>query len=224
MPLYRSIRRSRLWQAFTSAASRDDVHRYWQTPWDQDNAPDSYIPGEERSRFLVDIVRRHAAKGDRLLELGCNVGRNLHYLSVAGYQDLAAIEISEAAVRRMREVYPSTAARADIHLGALEEILPTLPHGSFDFVFTMAVLEHVHTDSEQLVFPNIARVTGHILVTIEDERGTSWRHFPRRYNQVFAAFGMQEVETISCNAVPGLGADFVARVFRTEPGARAHSG
>lgn len=213
-PVYRSIQRSRLRRALTRAASREEVHRYWQSPWDRDNAPDSYVRGEERSQFLVDIVSRHAATGDRLLELGCNIGRNLHHLSVAGYRDLTAIELSRAAVERMQEVYPSTAAWAHIHLGPLEEILPALPNGGFDLVFTMAVLEHVHPDSEPVVLPNIARVTRRTLVTVEDERSVSWRHFPRRYDRRFVPLGMREVETIPCNTVPGLGADFVARVFR----------
>lgn len=220
-PFYRSLRSSRLRRAFTRSVSRDEIHRYWQSPWDGDNAPDSYIPGEERSWFLVDLVGRHASTEDRLLELGCNIGRNLHYLSVAGYRDLSAIEISGAAVERMRDVYPSTAASANIYLGPLEEVLPTLSPSSFDLVFTMAVLEHVHTDSEPVVFPNVTRATRHTLVTIEDERSVSWRHFPRRYDEVFVPLGMREVETISCDTVPGLGPDIVARVFRKEPGAES---
>jgi SAM-dependent methyltransferase len=67
---------------------------------------------------------------------------------------------------------------ATIHVASLEDALRSFSDQQFDFVFSLAVLEHVHDDSEA-VFAEIARITSRVLVTIEDERNYTERHFPR---------------------------------------------
>ena len=79
----------------------------------------------------------------------------------------------------------------------------------------MAVPEYIHKDSEW-VFAEMARITKNLLVTIEDERGSSWRHFPRNYRKVFERLGMKQTEDLNCHGVDGLSAAFYARVFEKE--------
>jgi hypothetical protein len=86
----------------------------------------------------------------------------------------------------------------------------------YDCVFTMAVLEHLPYESDG-VFREIVRAARYALITIEDERSHTWKHFPRRYDRVFERLGMRQVESLSCDAVDGLGSPFVARVF-LQPG------
>jgi hypothetical protein len=100
---------------------------------------------------------------------------------------------------------------AQIYCGPVEEAIKTYRDGQFDVVYTMAVLEHIHSESEW-VFREMVRVTKDFLVTVEDERGFSERHFPRRYDKVFKPLGMAEVE--ARGDIPGLGRGFQARVFR----------
>lgn len=212
-PLYRRVTTSRLWRRlFYRPKPREALHDYWRAPWDGDNLPDSYVAGDERSEFLFALIQRHAAPSARLLELGCNVGRNLDFLLRHGYRELTAIEISEQAVGALRVHHPDVAATAVIHNAALEEVLKTLPDNSFDVVFSMAVLEHVHTDSDW-IFAEIARVSGRYVITVEDERGLSWRHFPRNYREVFEPLGLTQLEELSCKDVPTLGPNFVGRVL-----------
>jgi len=194
-------------------ATREDVHKYWMEPWDGINLPQEYAGAKARTQFLVQIVSRHADPPARILEVGCNVGRNLNALFEAGYRGLlAGIEISRDAVRLMKETYPAMAAAAQIYNAAVEDVVRGFGDRAFDLVFTMAVLEHIHTSSEW-VFPEIARITNRYLVTIEDERGYSWRHFPRNYQRVFEPLGFRQIEQITCKEIEGLGKDFIARVF-----------
>jgi SAM-dependent methyltransferase len=216
-PVYRLLSRSRLRRALVRHPERSQIQNYWRAPWDGDNAPESYVEGEEKSGLLVDIVGRHMDKAATILELGCNVGRNLHYLHRAGFTELAAIEISEQAVAKLRSVFPDSAATAAIELSSLEDGLARRPSRSADLVFSMAVLEHIHEDSAAAVFRDIARVAGRYLVTIEDEKVVSWRHFPRRYDRVFEPLGLTQIEAIDCDDVAGLGPDYVARVFAVSP-------
>jgi SAM-dependent methyltransferase len=190
---------------------REALHAYWKAP-DEANRPEAYVRGgHERSAFLVEVIRRHAAPAERILEIGCNAGRNLDHLFRAGYTRLAGLELSENAVRLLRATYPDMARQTALHVGALEDRVRGFANGEFDLVYTMAVLEHIHTDSDW-VFGEIARIARRTLVTIEDEREASWRHFPRNYRKVFERLGLRQVE--EAGAVPGLSRAFVLRVFR----------
>jgi SAM-dependent methyltransferase len=181
------------------------LHAYWRDPTDAGNAPASYAAvGAEASAFLVNLVNRYADADSTFLEIGCNVGRNLEALRLAGYTHLTGIEISAAAVQHGRDIYPDLDAL--IHPLPAEQALPMFD--PFDVVFTMAVLEHIHPDSEATVFAEMTRLTGRNLIVIEDEASETWRHFPRDYGTVFGA--LHELETI--RDVPGL-PGFVARVF-----------
>jgi SAM-dependent methyltransferase len=193
---------------------REECHAYWKAPDDGCNLPEFYLQrGHARSEFLVQLIRRHLSPDAHVLEIGCNAGRNLHHLHRAGFTQLAAIEISENAVALLRESYPEMARRLQLHVGAVEDVIRSLADGQFDLVFTMAVLEHIHRDSEW-VFDEMARVTRGLLITVEDEQNRSWRHFPRNYQAVFESRGLRQVEQVDCSRVLELSQAFVARVFR----------
>ena len=127
---------------------------------------------------------------------------------------IEAIEISENAVALFRERFPEVASQVKIHVSPVEEIVRTFADNSFDVVFTMAVLEHIPTDSAW-VFDELARIAKTTLITIEDEKGISWRHFPRNYREIFEPCGLVQVHEIQCeDALHGLGNQFFARVFK----------
>ena len=102
---------------------------------------------------------------------------------------------------------------AKIYNLPLEEIIQEFKDCQFGIVFTMAVLEHIHTDSEW-IFPEMARITEKYLITIEDERSLSWRHFPRKYKKIFESLGMKQIQEFSCSEVNGLKSNFFARIFK----------
>jgi len=195
--------------------SRDEIYQYWRKPWDGFNLPQDYLKGEVRSQFLVRIVKRYAKPNERILEIGCNVGRNLNYLFLAGFKELSGIEISESAVQLLKVTYPEMARHAKIYNAPAEEVLGELKDGEFDVVFTMAVLAHIHPESEW-TFPEIVRITKKLLITIEDERGSTWGHFPRNYKETFEPLEMKQVKVLNCRDVEGLGSNFFVRAFKKD--------
>ena len=63
--------------------SIEKVHAYWRNPDDMVNRPQDYVTAEHQQRTdtLVAIIQRlPMAKSARILELGCNAGRNLEGL------------------------------------------------------------------------------------------------------------------------------------------------
>lgn len=211
---YRVVRRSRIYRALRHRPlSHGKILQYWESPWDGRNAPEEYLSGAEKSELLLRLVRQVLHTDASLLEIGCNVGRNLNYLFSAGFADLTGIEISKQAVHLLKATFPEMAQQIQIYNAPAENVLPILDAASFDLVFTMAVLEHIHQDSEWL-FREIARVAKQYLITIEDEEHISWRHFPRNYRKIFERLGLQQIHHEDCSNIPGLGPGFVARVFR----------
>ncbi|WP_083239283.1 class I SAM-dependent methyltransferase [Methyloceanibacter superfactus] len=190
--------------------TRSEAHQYWAHPPDK-NRPENYArASDERSLSLVRYVRGLLPEGGSILEVGCNIGRNLNFLWEAGYHDLTAIEINAEAIALSRNAYP--AMNPNIILGSAEDILPNLPDLKFDLVFTMAVLVHIHTDSDD-VFQHIARIGKRVLVIEQEDepRLPSDRHFIRDYQVVFTDLGMLQI--MSERPVPGLLRSYVCRAF-----------
>lgn len=194
---------------------REELHQYWRQPWNGINLPQDYLKGEARSRFLVEIMKKYVEPVSMILEIGCNVGRNLNYLFQADFHKLSGIEISEKAVQLLKQSYPEMASQTQIYNVPIEEVIRDCKDSEFDTVFTMAVLEHIHKSSEW-IFPEIVRITKIFLITIEDERGLSWRQFPRNYKKIFESLGMKQIEVINCGDIDGLelGRNFFARIFK----------
>lgn len=172
--------------------SLDAIHNYWRDP-KGGNLPQAYIEPIERSQYLHEYIKKYAHLNAKILEPGCNVGRNLQYLLEKGYKNLTGIEISENAVNLLKSTYPKLANTAHIYNSPIEEIVPEFENDEFDVVFTMAVFEHIHYDSNW-IFKEIARITKSYLITIESENGVSERHFPRNYHSVFEPFGLKQIE------------------------------
>jgi 2-polyprenyl-3-methyl-5-hydroxy-6-metoxy-1,4-benzoquinol methylase len=196
----------------------EEIHEYWKAPCDGDNLPSVDYLGEkqsqkQRSRFLVELVKEYANKGDKIFEVGCNVGRNLHYLFEAGYKNLEAVEISHQALTVMKQAFPEMEKNIYIYNESIEGVVKSIDSNNYDMLFTMAVLEHIHKDSEW-IFKELVRITKRYLITIEDEEGISWRHFPRNYKRIFEHLGMQQLKKVPMNyAIHGLHSSFCARVF-----------
>jgi SAM-dependent methyltransferase len=215
-PLYYRVRSFVQRKITRRPKAKQVLHEYWREPWDGLNLPQAYLDSETtapRSRFLTTLVVEYAGQDAKTLEIGCGVGRNLDYLFKAGYRRLGGIEISEKAIQMLHTSYPEMAAQIKIHNAPVEDVIPHLGENEFDLVYTMAVLAFIHRDSEW-IFKEIVRITKSVLITLEDERGISWRHFARNYKSIFESLGMRQVEEIDCSGIEGLGPSYVARVFR----------
>ncbi len=211
-PIYRQILKInfhiyRILGIITGPKSREEIHEYWKHSPAKGN-----LRGRDRSLFLVEIVKRYVTPPASILEIGCSVGRNLNYLFLNGFQNLAGIEINEEAVRLLEQSFPKLAEQAVIYNESAEGALGKIPNEEFTLVFTMAVLQHIHPSSE-FIFGEIARITGCYLITIEIEHLRAWSTFPRNYKTIFESLGFKQVEEIDCSGVPLLGGVHIARVF-----------
>lgn len=181
--------------------SCSQLQTFWSTrgaveAQEADN-PEDYatsVKGVYRSLLLSRWLAEAGVSTDEtILEVGCNVGRNLAVLRSCGYRQLTGVEINPNALSAMQTFFPVTAREARLFNGSLENVLPTLPDKSQSLVFAMAVLEHIHPDSEDLVFNEMVRVAKRFILTIEDEDSLLPRHFPRNYARIFEARRCRQV-------------------------------
>ncbi len=168
---------------------------------------------EDRSIFLTHLIARYLDTEARILEIGCNAGRNLNHLFSSGFRNLKGIEINPKAVELMGDLYPEMARDAKIYNSPVEDVIRTIPDNRYDCVFTMAVLMYIHWDSDW-IFPEIARITKDILVTIEREEASYDNGFARNYRDVFERLGMTQLEEINCEVVESFGGVFKARILK----------
>lgn len=195
--------------------TKQQAHERWATA-----DHDAYaLEGQERTAYLVELVigYKPLVPATRILEIGCNVGRNLNGLLQAGYEDLTGMDINQNVHKHMKEHYPEVYQKS-FYFGPLEFFLTLDPppfKSLFDVVYTMAVMEHIHPDSEW-VFEKIPDLLdkGGYLILIEDELNEDGLDFvyPRCYRNLFPQLTLVHEEDSS--HVPGLKKGYKTYVFQ----------
>ena len=203
-------------------ASRQQCLDYWAGRLNgQENGPDSYAaPSPRREAYVVSIFERYVPDHQmRVIELGCNCGRNLLALQEAGYDRLSGVDCNALAVAEAKRRFPQL--NADLCVSTFEDFAPKLPEAAPEVIFTVAALEHLHWERQEDVFDAMARCA-RIIVTVEDEVGYTWRHFPRNYAGIFVPRGMVQVFAERCPKVDNdIAFGFFARVFYAQGAADA---
>jgi len=156
---------------------------------------DAYAKQMHRSKFLAERIKSLEGidSNEPILEIGCNLGRNLNFLFEQGYSNLHAIEISPEAIDLMKKYYPKLVSKFTIMIGSVEEKIKECKDNQFSITFSLAVLQHIHPDSN-FIFEEISRVTSKYIITIEEENNYNpGGTFPRDYSKIFASLGWEMV-------------------------------
>ncbi|WP_135827001.1 class I SAM-dependent methyltransferase [Halorussus ruber] len=123
---------------------------------------------DETSDDILDLLDAYVGADAAVLELGCSSGRHLAHLHDHGYRDLHGVEINDEAFDVMADAYPDLADAGTFYHDAIESAVEEFEDDRFDAVFSVETLQHIHPDDEE-VFGELARVTGDLLVTVENE-------------------------------------------------------
>ena len=187
-------------------------------------SPEYYagIGENEVSDALATVLEYYVSTDAAILEVGCSSGRHLEYLRRAGFENLTGIDINDESFEVMSERYPTLAETGNFRTGAIEDIVPKFDDDTFDVVYSVETLQHIHPD-DAWVFEELARVTGDLLITAENggnspDRGRSdgdvsyvndeFPLYHRDWKRVFTELGLAQLTTKPTNR------DTV-RVFRT---------
>lgn len=128
----------------------------------------AYYGPDGTSESIRGILDRFLDRDASVLELGCSSGRHLAHLHEHGFEDLTGIEVNGDAFDVMAETYPALAAAGTFHHAAIEDVVVDFGDDRFDAVYSVETLQHLHPDVEW-VFEELSRITGELLVTVENE-------------------------------------------------------
>jgi len=118
-----------------------------------DEVDDLYIKNHGISRTQLNSEFLDNLELNRILEVGCNVGNQLHVLKKNGYSDLWGIELQDYAV----EVARKRTSGFNIVKGTAFDI--PFKDNFFDLVFTSGVLIHISPDDIDKVLDEMYRCT-----------------------------------------------------------------
>lgn len=120
------------------------------------------------TELITDLLTHYLDDDAAILEVGCGSGRHLEHLRTRGFDDLTGIDINDRAFEVMNEHHPQLAETGTFHAGALEDLLPQMDDDSFDAIYSVETLQHVHPD-DTWAFDHLPRITRDLLVTAENE-------------------------------------------------------
>jgi len=167
----------------------------------------------EISTILFRVIDEPIKIDAKILDVGCNAGKDLHSLYRLGYRNLTGIDINHRAITLLEKTYPEMAKDVKTYAIPIERVIGELKTNSFDVVYAVATLGHIRNDSAW-IFREMARVTSDYLMTIEDEKNRHWGHHPRNYKEIFGKLGMHQVLEVNCNGEKGFNKSHVLRLFR----------
>lgn len=167
----------------------------------------AYRGPDGASDAILSAIETHLGPDPAVLEVGCSSGRHLSALLEAGYTDLTGVELNPDARTATEETFPELARVGTFQYEAIENVVRDFADDQFDVVFSVETLQHLHPDSNW-VFAELARITGTLLITIENEGDATQTEDPtevnyvdtdvplyyRDWKAVFTGLGLTEVE------------------------------
>ena len=158
-------------ETVTDIAREADAARAF---WAEHPIQDYYRFRQPQTDLVIAEVEKIAnEKGISVLELGCNLGRNLHFLrEVLSKKGLPVkvrgLDVNGPVIEEGRRSFGFTAAELQI---ADERSLEQIADGAFDCAFTVSVLDHLPDIRETC--RHLLRVAPKLLVFVELDVGAS---------------------------------------------------
>jgi predicted TPR repeat methyltransferase len=146
------------------------------------------------SEQIVRMLEKAGAnKTWKVLEVGCNCGRNMAHLLRSYYTNIEGVEINPEAVEHAWVHFPSVASR--IRVLDAQSFLAMKPPNSYDLIYTQSILMHIPPEDDYL-FKQMTRAASKMLFIseVEVQEGNLMRHkYNRNYRDVFEALGWRQV-------------------------------
>ena len=138
----------------------NNSHEYWSSRTEEADAnrPNTYTNASRKQHTEIYAnLQPYINENSNILEIGCNVGRNLNHIYHQGCKNLTGIEINPNAIDVGKNHYKELYADPSVHIevGVARTFLSNNSN-HYDAVFTLAVLQHMMTEEQQFVLNWIA--------------------------------------------------------------------
>jgi len=179
------------------------------TPTGSDEGSGKLKIEEERAAVLLEMIGRYAGAADEMLEVGCRSGANLATLYRAGYTRLTGVEEDPRRLEEFRRLHPGAWEAAVTSAGDVTALVQGFADREFHLVFSVGYFFD-HEGDFSVLRREMARVTGGYLLSIESEGGPDGPD----YSELYAPYGLKEVESVELKTMPALESVFTARVLK----------
>lgn len=191
---------------------------YWESDVNhmKANNPIAYSRVElnKRSQYLNQMIERINKtqksevidRASKILELGCNCGRNLNYLCSQNYTNLYGIEINKNAIETGKSIYPQLFKTLNYQVGRCQDVLPEFNNHIFDLIYTMAVLMHIDDSERNQIYDFISTNAKYLICIEPDLNGKEVIKGGRMFNRpnVVEEMKKRKWELISIDPCPVL--------------------
>lgn len=166
---------------------------YWASrDMNSNHSPDMYTKLDKTTYATLDDLMEVLDKDASFLEIGCNAGRNLNYLYSNGYHKLAGIDINRIAIEDcLKNKFPELFKKASFYVGDASHEIRRFEDNSFDVVFSVFVLIHIHP-SKRSLFRDMVRVSSKYIVILTDTNPFS--SCPYDFETIFTTLGCTLVQ------------------------------
>ncbi len=163
----------------------EKIELYWKNPPPLENHPKKYLNSNNAS-LLYAFFQKWIPKDASILELGSNIGNNLHYLFKNGYKKNFGIEFNKDAIQYSLELFKDEMIIFEQNINNIKL------DQQFDCIFSSQVLMHITNPP----FEKIAEMTKKYIICFESEKLKSYYHFPRNYQKIYENLGFKQIDGI----------------------------
>lgn len=140
---------------------------------------DGYIAANATTTALVERLHRFARSlpGVRVLDLGCGPGHHAWEFARLGYE-ATGLDISREMIRRARCLHPGRIPAPQFVIGDMLEVDSIFGDGSFDGVWAVASILHMHAGDTARVLNRVRHVLvprGRLYVSTKEGAGAKTR-------------------------------------------------
>ncbi len=140
---------------------------YWESIFEGIDPEDYDFSEREPVSRLRDFCDTYLTPEDEVLDLGCGLGRNAHYLGENRYE-VYGIDFSRRAIELCRKAFEKFSLSGNFTLGRFERL--PFPEGYFSGVVCSHVFDHITSKKAEETIEEVRRVlspTGAIFLTFD---------------------------------------------------------
>jgi SAM-dependent methyltransferase len=170
--------------------------RYWHSVTKKD--PHNYLNYfnlDYDAKTLIKYIVKYAnKKNDKILDLGCNVGRHLNCLKKKKFINLSGVDINKFSIKFSQKIFPSL-KKTNLFCNSFENFLVNHNDNTFDIIYTHgATIEMVKPTFD--IVCELSRVVKKYLIFLINFNG---HKYPRFWSYEFAKNGLKLIKARKFN-------------------------
>jgi len=155
------------------------MSRYWHNISEGDNHNyKKYSKVDVSAKILLEkVIKFSDKKKDKILDLGCNVGRHLNYLKKKNFKRLHGVDICKLSIKKSTLIFPNL-KKINLKCASFEDYLVNTQNDEFDIIYTHGATIELIKPTFPLI-SELSRVTKKYIILLIREDAYTYPRFWR---------------------------------------------